>query len=543
MSNYTAPTVYTCPSCSASIAMQGDHGLCAYCGTAIERPRGLSRLLGQGPQIAAHAGGANSPRAARAGRGVSRALVLLLVLLAAGGGFLAGRMPLGAVAPPIVVLPTSGPAALKATPAAVAPDSGMLSELVAVLPRDGRGGDLLGYLYYSDSSRYSLALIDGGSHQARWRGPLLSKNAYQGLAALAPDRVYLSDGDQLYGLSRRDGGVLWQVTLNVEPSLGCHGCMRAVGDYVAVLEKDGGLQVFNGASGQLAWQQRLADRPSQLLLAGEQIVTLTDPGEKQPRQVSLLDAATGKPTMQLSPTCPRAHANFDDEQLDASSPLLFSADGSRMFTMYGFFAKCAQLWDLRSGEKIWETALDDDQVNSWYDTQPLVDGTTIVTSASHHLTTIDLESGQVRTLLADKDYSLIPLAIRDGVLIAQAAPDWDSQRQEIWGIDAQTGQRRWQVKLQAHDLREPHSSGDWDWQLTSAGLVVVQVLREDARLIVEQIDPSSGASQLRQEHALEDMHMPGLRDTLWSDDVAWLQIDSTIIAVDLATATIEYSLR
>src|SRR5436305_12876105 len=38
MSNNEA-VVFYCPSCGASIAMQGDQGICAFCGTAIERPK------------------------------------------------------------------------------------------------------------------------------------------------------------------------------------------------------------------------------------------------------------------------------------------------------------------------------------------------------------------------------------------------------------------------------------------------------------------------------------------------------------------------
>nr|MDQ2999092.1 hypothetical protein [Chloroflexota bacterium] len=38
MSNNQA-IVFYCPSCGASIAMQGDQGICAFCGTAIERPK------------------------------------------------------------------------------------------------------------------------------------------------------------------------------------------------------------------------------------------------------------------------------------------------------------------------------------------------------------------------------------------------------------------------------------------------------------------------------------------------------------------------
>jgi outer membrane protein assembly factor BamB len=148
----------------------------------------------------------------------------------------------------------------------------------------------------------------------------------------------------------------------------------------------------------------------------------------------------------------------------------------------------------------------------------------------------------MRTLIEDKEYNLRPLARRDNVLIVLAAPTWDSQRQELWGLDVADGERRWQQSLQAHDLRNGSSSGDWDWQLTPAGLVLVQVLRDDARLIVETLDPRTGASSARQETQLTDLHMPSLYQPMWTEDTVYLKLDSDIYAFDLATGKLAYQL-
>src|SRR5687768_14818939 len=42
--------VFYCPSCGASIAMQGDQGICAFCGTAIERPKSAKPPPARPPQ-------------------------------------------------------------------------------------------------------------------------------------------------------------------------------------------------------------------------------------------------------------------------------------------------------------------------------------------------------------------------------------------------------------------------------------------------------------------------------------------------------------
>lgn len=539
MADYTAPTVLNCPRCGAAIAMQGEQGTCSYCGTPIEIPR--RPLGGQGRPREV-----SSTRIVR--RGVPLVLVLLVAALAAGGGFLAGRQQ--RTTGPIVVLPTRAAAADPELDPPSAPGplelggSLSISELVQALPRDGKGGDLLGYLYHSDSSRYSVALIDGGTQQLRWQSQPLSKNAHQGLVAVGFDRIFVTDGDQLLAFARRDGALAWQATLGVDPSPGCDKCLAVVGDYVAVLEKDGSVQVFQAGSGALAWQMRLDDRPDKLHVVGDRLAILVKADQKQRTVLRLLDPASGRAAAEIAPTCPPAHANFDEERLGSDSPLLFSPDGKRLTTMFGFFAKCAQAWDLASGSKLWETALDDEVVPSWWYRSGILETEAAIYFVNgNQVSALASADGALRSFAVDKDYTLTPLALHNGTLIVQAAPTWDSQRQEIWGLDPQRGERRWQVKLEAHDLREPDSSGDWEWRLMPDGLVVVQVLRDEARLIVERLDPASGKSTLRQGHALSGMTMPSLRTSLWADDTAWLQIDHRTFAIDLASGTIEYSLR
>jgi hypothetical protein len=109
-------------------------------------------------------------------------------------------------------------------------------------------------------------------------------------------------------------------------------------------------------------------------------------------------------------------------------------------------------------------------------------------------------------------------------------------------VDATSGERHWQQPLQAHELRQGTSSGDWDWQLTPSGLQVIQVLRDEAHLIVETLNPRTGDSASKQEVALTDLHSPSLYRALWTEDTAWLKLDSKVYAIDLATGKTIYQL-
>ena len=549
MSNYTPPTVFSCPRCSASIALQGDQGICSYCGTAVERPGANSGTSSPASSsFSVNVSASAYPRARVARRGWHPLLALFLALLTAAGGFLAGRASVNAPLGPIVVLPTGVPApgSLAATVIASvsASDQGSLSELLATLPRDGAGADLLALLYHSESSRYTLALIDGGSHQARWQSPLLSKEAYQGAFAIGDDFVFLSDKTDLMALRRRDGSVAWKVTLAVEPNSGCAGCVRAIGQQVAVLEKDSTVEVFEAQSGKPAWSTRLKARPDGLTVAGDRLVVVEEGEGKAPTFMKFLDPATGSVALQIEPTCPAAHPGFEAERPDASSPVIFSDDGTRMLILFGFFARCAQSWDLTSGSKQWQTLPEDGQLAvSWDYGAPVTDEARLYTGSASQIWSLGLADGAVRTLAEDKEYTIKPVAVRDGTLLVAAAPNWDTQRQELWGIDTQTGKRLWQQKLQAHELRRGSSSGDWDVQLTPQGVLVAQVMRDESQLVVDTFDLKSGQSLLHKQHSLSDLHMPSLRATLWADDTGWLMLDTKVFAVDLKSGELSYQLN
>ncbi|MEO7912706.1 MAG: PQQ-binding-like beta-propeller repeat protein [Roseiflexaceae bacterium] len=539
--------VFYCPSCGASIAMQGNQGICAFCGTAIERPKSAQPPAPARPsQPESSVWAASSVTIQRAERAKPKrgssclgTLIMLVILAAVGlvvGGSLIGGRLLTAI--------SNGTGQLGNIPAVLTQIKlGPITKMAAVLPRDGKGGDLLVYTYGSGDSRYSVALIDGASQAARWQSQPLSKQAYQGQLVAGHDMIYLTDQDQLLALRLSDGTLAWQTALAVEPQSSCGDCVRLLGGHVIVLEKNSGLQSFDAQTGKLAWSKRLNDNTRQLPIAGDWLVNTQPSQEKDGTTIAFLDPATGKPALQLDPHCPEPNTFSEFERPRADTPFLFSADAKTMYAMYGFFSQCAQAFDLSNGETRWEVTMEENMLPaSWFNTSALVTDQALYVNQDHMIWALNTADGSMRTLIEDKEYNLRPLARRDNILIVLAAPTWDSQRQELWGLDVATGERRWQQSLQAHSLRQGSSSGDWDWQLTAKGLVVVQVLRDDARLIVETLDPQSGVSSAKQETQLTDVTMPSLYQPMWTDDTVYLKLDSQLYAVDLATGKIAYQL-
>ena len=179
MPNNQEAVVFYCPSCGASIAMHGDQGACAFCGTAIERPKpGRQPRPARSPQDDPTASLSPSITIQRAvavkpARGGSclAALIALLVLAATGLGV--GMAVTGGQLLKGIAGAVDGTVSLPAALSRI--ELGPITALAAVLPRDGAGGDLLVYTYGISDSRYSLALIDGGSQAPRWQSQPLSK--------------------------------------------------------------------------------------------------------------------------------------------------------------------------------------------------------------------------------------------------------------------------------------------------------------------------------------------------------------------------------
>src|SRR5829696_2945531 len=112
MSNNEA-VVFYCPSCGASIAMQGDQGTCAFCGTAIERPKSARPPQpASPPQAHQPTWAASSVTVVRADRATAKrgssclgTLIMLVILLVVGlvvgvslmGGRLLALIPNGTV--------------------------------------------------------------------------------------------------------------------------------------------------------------------------------------------------------------------------------------------------------------------------------------------------------------------------------------------------------------------------------------------------------------------------------------------------------------
>jgi outer membrane protein assembly factor BamB len=551
-----------CPSCGASVEMAGNTGSCMYCGTTIERqqstgenPRFTVTQANLGSPPASSYSTFNQPVARRSPMllfiGIAVSLACVVVAGAAGLLLYLGGRAVPST-PPIVgslVTAVAEEEIAEVGPSPVTEQVPLagdinINELIAGLPRDGVGEDLLAYVNNSGDQGLSVVLIDGGSLAPRWQSQPFSKELYQGHSVVGQDMLYLTDHERLLALRLSDGTVAWEAALVAEPN--CDECMRLVKNHIVVVQKDGSIQGFDARNGQRSWSITQDDPPRKLPVIGDRLMLL-QPADRNGKLISLIDPASGKEVQQIEPTCPNESFPDQVERPDLYSPMLFTADGKTMYTTFGFFSHCAQGWDLASGKKLWQTPLDDDVPSSWGG-----DGGQILTEDAivfgfeqgdeGALWALDTAGGELRKLVAKKKYRYIPVAARDGVVIALTWPTWDTDKQLLVGLDAKTGEQRWEFKPLTTDARITESHGHLDLRLTRKGLLVVQVLEEQQQLLVETLDPKTGTSADKQVTTLEGSGSHVFWDALWSTDMAWLDIGSQVYAIDLGTGATRYRL-
>ncbi|HEU4322768.1 MAG TPA: PQQ-binding-like beta-propeller repeat protein [Roseiflexaceae bacterium] len=579
MSNANDPKATYCPSCGAPVTMGEKVGICDFCGTVVERPRntkGAPFFDFEDAKVEIHTSTYTyshthvETRSKEPDRGCT--LLLLGVALLVGAIMvLAGRDRLAQLGSELGIIPRSGAPAngpISGTPVdepvsgaptsgpviSLPPERNPLEELLtpqarlnvgdfmAVIPRDAPADDLLAYLSTPEDID-PLALIHGASRKPIWQTPALSKDAKQGLVAIDAKAVYATDGDTLRALRLSDGTEIWQTALVAGPDSSCEKCLQVHGDRVVVLQKDGSLQGFDISNGAQVWSKRLKDSPRRLAAAGGKLVMVLPPPEGADNAViELIDPATGEVARTITPNC-AGPDEFIPPRFNQHSPVLISPGGGSLFVVFTIFDACIQRWDVDKDALVWESRLPSEAApSSWDAADTYITARTIFVINDGVLSALDTATGAVKTLVQDEDHNLRVVAATDTTVIVKTAPDWDSRKQALWGIDRASGEQRWQLAIEGEEYRPDGLFGDWDARLRPQGLALIQVPEENNQILFDLLDPETGVSAGRQITELSESS-PVSWDAHWSDRISWWQIGGSLYAIDLATGKVAYQIE
>ena len=385
-----------------------------------------------------------------------------------------------------------------------------------------------------DSDDQGLVLsINPQSETLRWRAGPFSRNFVDTVMAAGPRYVYVGDQGRLTALDRETGEQVWQVSLANHLASPCASCLQYMAGYVIALTRDGTLQSFEGASGLPAWSRRLNATPRQLYNVGGQ-PAVVDNNERNHAHFILLDRISGAELQSIRPVC----ENEGRESFASPhAPFAISSDGLRLHVLGSGSMACVWRYNLVTGalEWLYQDSREAQIIPfSWSGESYLIrDGVLYTGQRSGQvgiLRSVDSQTGLTRELAQFPQYDLELTTAGPNTLVVVATPTYARNEPELWGIDRETGARRWQAQL---DIT--HSFDKLFVQNSPAGLFIGQCLWGDRVCLFEMLDMETGVSagQTRQPvgGSVSGTHIKG--------NHLWLNAWGKLYAVNISDASVE----
>jgi len=347
--------------------------------------------------------------------------------------------------------------------------------------------------YAGDQARTTVLYLEGDTRRVRWESPQLSEATYLLQLAADAQHVYLADQTRLLALRRSDGSVAWERALSDTILNVCRDCLLVAGGRVAALTQDGVLEVFDSASGAGAWRVRLTETPRQLVALGDALGVLdVSPDGRTDNVLRLFALDDGRALPPAEAFCLERAGGARRRHPWIYEPMFPAGDGQALYLMVQ--NDCAIKLGPR-GEALWRTSLQGTPLQSRGDAELLITPAAVYVGARGTIAALDARTGAMRVVAEVEDYTLVPLAARDGVLVVEATRSRGSQRVELWGLDEASGERRWgQVLIGSDRFVSRTDSGDWSGQLIPAGYALVQPGTDGALFQIAVLDLADGSA-------------------------------------------------
>lgn len=413
------------------------------------------------------------------------------------------------------------------------------------LPRVNDGSQEVAYLTLNNRETQVVS-VDMTKRAELWRSRSFS-DSFTNIAMVSDaEHVYVADGDNLVALKRTNGEAAWELSLpyGVSSDYECrfNACLRVFGDRLVARLKDGTVQAMDTTTGKPAWTKRLNYTSGGLYDAlGNSAAVDTADGKNTEGTFYIFDIDTGEVKTQIAPECSltRGGTSLRPAYPFASDEWLISPDGKSLIVVGDGSTACAWRFDLAAGTETWRFTPNRDDADTlklpFLNQEPVLvseEGVFVGgTGSDATMHKLDMQTGAISLLFEDKRYRIEPLMAKAGLLYVQASPSFDSAKKELWAIDANTGEKKWQI-----GLKLKHAFDKWVLQPTDAGLFLAQTLWDDGKVLFDVIDPQTGTSQGQQ---VVEMQNPNLNGYSIDRNTAWLNLSARLHEVDMNTGEVK----
>jgi hypothetical protein len=386
------------------------------------------------------------------------------------------------------------------------------------------------------TQRITLAYIHGDDRSIRWESPPLGDRRYERVIVPGPEHVYIADGTRLLALARSDGSLAWERSLTDSIANTCRDCLQVSGGRVAVLAQDGVLQAFDAQTGAASWNVRFREQPSQLVRLGDSIGALDEPDGAPGATLHLFRLADGAPAASGTSFCPEARGTGRYPGIyDRVYP---EPDGAGVVMLISASYGCVLRLDSR-GEVDWLVPTEGTWIERGSISAPVLTAEIIYIGTGAGIVAVDGPAGAVRELAAAEDYDLTPIAFEDRTLVVEAIRTRGSRRDEVWGVDAASGERRWGHTLLSQErVTAADEIGGWTGRLVPQGFALIQAAPLSSQIQFDILSLTDGAAIV--SATLPTSQAFTRLAAAWSDREAWMRIDRVVV-LDLASGQTRYS--
>jgi len=425
-----------------------------------------------------------------------------------------------------------------------------ISPAILLTSEAGAPPDVAALFYNPDKDTRLVGLVDGNTGKLRWQAEPLSGDGYADALAQSADLLYAASGTDLLAYRKNDGSLAWQAEMPDKLNYG-ESSLLVTDGRVLTMNLDQSVQAYDAQTGALSWSRRLAGYDRTLRLMGSSLVLLDYTGDDYTYSLVFLDPVTGAEQNIITPACPSSE--YSSATLDTDSGLLYDDVENALYLVFDSSPGCVLRLDLVNGKASWQ-ALDDE----WYSFSPygftgFLTGTRLYFINGHQLLAVDKSSGALQTLLTDEDYEFIPLAVTGDRLIVRARRTRGSERFEIWGVEAISGERLWRMDMENSKPMNPpnelvglvdEDESGWTWSLLTGQLVLIQFQAAPNQLVIQTVSPADGTLTSETTVALKAVtgdfySVPTVIG--WQDNLLYISLEANIYALDVSTGKVKFS--
>ena len=410
--------------------------------------------------------------------------------------------------------------------------------------------DVAAMLYNSNKETRQLGLVEATKGNLLWKAEPLPGDGYVDALAQSDEMIYAASGTDLLAYKIADGSLAWQATMP-DKLYSSQDDLLVSNGRVITLTLDQSLQAYDAASGAQVWSRRMAGYDRTLRMVGNSLLILDYIGDTYDYSLVFLDPSDGSQQRVLTPTC--QYDEYSSATLDTDSGIVYDEGENALYLVFDSSYGCVQRLDLASGQVAWQALSKDSFSFAMDGFNFLMTDTRLYFSEGNQLVMVDKAAGTMGTLVTNADYEFLPLALSGDRLLLRARRTRGTERFELWGVEATSGEQLWQKTLEGASPLDPpnemvglvdDTDSGWTWRLVPAGLMLLRFQAAPNQLVVETMNPVDGTSLGEKSIALKKVtgdfySIPTILG--WQGDVVYMVVETNIYAIDTTTGVVKFS--